>query len=787
MPRLTVAFVFLAAVAVSAQSPAVTVLPITRVVLYKSGIGFFEHLATVTGNQALAVQFTGDQLDDVLKSLTAVDLGNGRVAGISYDSPTPSERRLRALRVPLTPDATSIELLQALRGARVEVRTGNGVATTGRVLQAERRTRAQGDGAAAEQDELTVVSDAGEIATLEIGRTTRVRIVDADLRQDVGRYLDIASTNSDRSQRRVVLSTVGTGSRQVLVSYVGEAAVWKTTYRLVFPATGERAPVLQGWALVDNVSASDWNDVELSLVAGAPQAFRQTLSAPLFVTRPLVPLAAASGLAPQLHAGALTGGTARLLGYVRDNGGAPLPGVTVMVLNQAGATIGTAVSDGQGRYDIGGLPAGAASVRAQLAGFSTLEVTLIGFSPGQTQERDFTMAVGSLQETVTVMGKSSLRSVPRPRAGAAPGSEATFRAGFAGGTLAGLAAPPPPPPAAVEARMLAQPIAASGADLGDLFEYKLTDRVSLRRNQSALVPILQTTVTADRLSLWNDATGARPRRAVWLRNTSALTLDAGSLSIVDGGAFAGEGLIETLKPNERRLVTYAADLGVQVNARASDTPTRLVRLSAAKGVVTQQSEQRWRRTYTVRNDDREARVVVIEHPVRAGWTLGAAATPEESTATAHRFRVSVPAGETATLDVDEVRPGTATIGINELHRDRLRVLISGADARDSVEQAMAPIFAKSAELDALEADMQRRSDELDGITRDQDRVRENIKALGTSSAERRLLERYARQLEEQENRVDALKRDLAELGVRQAQAERQLGELVAALSFDVRP
>src|SRR5262245_7833592 len=104
VPRITSGFALLMAVALSAQAPEPTVLPITRVVLYKSGIGYFEHLANVTGTQSLAVQFTGDQLDDVLKSLTAVDLGNGRVAGISYDSPTPAERRLRALRVPLAPD-----------------------------------------------------------------------------------------------------------------------------------------------------------------------------------------------------------------------------------------------------------------------------------------------------------------------------------------------------------------------------------------------------------------------------------------------------------------------------------------------------------------------------------------------------------------------------------------------------------------------------------------------------------------------------------------------------------
>jgi len=775
--RLALGLAVLAATALSAQAPDPAVLPITRVVLYKTGIGYFEHLATVTGNQPLAVQFTGDQLDDVLKSLTAVDLGNGRVSGISYDSPTPAERRLRALRVPLEPEATTLQVLQALRGSRVEVRTGAGTLLAGRVLHVERRSRPQGSDRAAEQDELTLVTDAGEMATVELGGSTRVRLADADLRQDLGRYLDIASSHGDRSQRRVVLSTVGTGSRQVLVSYVGEAAVWKTTYRLIFPSAGDRAPVLQGWALVDNVSAADWDNVELSLVAGAPQAFRQPLSAPLFAARPIVPLAAGPGLAPQTHAGALTGGTARLMGLVRDPGGAPLPGAEVIVSSATAGDIARAVTNEGGRYDITGLPAGLVLVRAELAGFIMTEQPMVSLSDNRTIQRDMTLQVGELSETVTVSGASPVREVPRPRSGEAP----TFRMGAA-------AVPPPPPPAAViEERMLSQGVAAAGSDLGDLFEYKLADRVTIRRNQSALVPILQTTVAVDRLSLWNDPMGARPRRAVWLRNTSPLTLDAGSLSVVEGGAFAGEGLIDPLKPNERRLVTYAADLGVQVNAQASETPTRVVRLRAVKGVVTQESEQRWRRTYTLRNSDRDARTVVVEHPVRQGWTLAGPAKPEESTAAVHRFRVSVPAGQTFTLDVNEVRPGTTTFSITELHRERLRLLVANPNSRDAVERAMAPVFAKSAELDVIEKDLERVFGEIQQITEDQSRVRENVKALGVSAAERRLLERYTRQLEEQENRLDTLKSRQADLNARQVRAEAELNELIAALTFEITP
>jgi len=335
--------------------------------------------------------------------------------------------------------------------------------------------------------------------------------------------------------------------------------------------------------------------------------------------------------------------------------------------------------------------------------------------------------------------------------------------------------------------VLDQAIAAAGAELGDLFEYKLTDRVTIRRNQSALVPILQAAVAAERISLWNDAMGARPRRAVWLSNTSKLTLDAGSLSIVDGGAFAGEGLIEPVGPGERRLVSYAADLGVQVNGRAGDSPGRVVRLRIAKGVVTQDSEERQRRTYTIRNSDREARVVVVEHPARADWKLAATAKPDESTPTVHRFRVTVPPGQTTTLDVDEIKPGATTYRVTEFHRDRLLALAVSGTARAEVERAMAPVFAKSAELDEIESEAEKLSAEASGIESDQERVRENMSALKGSSTERRLLERYTRQLDEQETRLDALKQALAALTERHSRAERELNELIAALTLDVTP
>src|SRR6202051_3836534 len=115
--------------------------------------------------------------------------------------------------------------------------------------------------------------------------------------------------------------------------------------------------------------------------------------------------------------------------------------------------------------------------------------------------------------------------------------------------------------------------AASGQELGDLFEYKLKDRVTLKKNQSALVPIAQTDIDAEKVSLWSGTTGSgRPLRALWIKNTSPLTLDGGSFSVLESEVFAGEGLTDPIKPGERRLLSYATDLGLLIEAATKPQP-----------------------------------------------------------------------------------------------------------------------------------------------------------------------------------------------------------------------
>src|SRR5580700_1387922 len=298
-----IAFVCLLFVAVSSgQSsnsgdPAAR-LPVTRVILYKNGVGYFEHAGQVRGSQDVNVDFTTAQLNDVLKSLTVLDLGKGRITGVSYNSNAPLERRLGSLHLAVGENPTTAQFLDALRGARLEVRSGSETAS-GRLLSIdEREIPLKGDQKIT-VDQISIVSDSGEVRVFDLNPSTSVRVAEKDVNDEVGKYLSLVASTRDQDVRRMSISTAGEGERNLLVSYISEVPVWKSTYRIVIPNEGK--PLVQGWAIVDNTVSEDWKNVELSLVAGAPQSFVQQLSQPYYARRPVVPLPQNAMITPQTY------------------------------------------------------------------------------------------------------------------------------------------------------------------------------------------------------------------------------------------------------------------------------------------------------------------------------------------------------------------------------------------------------------------------------------------------------------------------------------------------------
>jgi hypothetical protein len=765
------------AAAQSADASKTGRLPVRRVVLYKNGIGYFEHLGRVTGNQLVTIEFTSAQLNDVLKSLTTLDLGGGRIGGISYNSDAPLAQQLGALRLPLQGKASRTELFDALRGARLELQTPNG-SISGRLLSVERRTRAL-DKHVVQADELVVITDGGMIRTVALDDAVGVKMVEADTNRQVARYLDLLGAARAPDTRRMLISTAGDGERSLFVSYVSEVPIWKTTYRIVLPSDAQKKPLLQGWAIVDNTVGEDWTDVELSLVAGAPQSFIHALSQPYYASRPVVPLPSGALTAPQTHQAALVtagDGPGTLVGRVTDPSGAALPGATVEIDNDEESYEATA--DGDGRYRITGIKPGKYGVEASLAGFKSTELTDLNVGAGQSLELGIELRVGGVEETVALAAEPKMMT---------------------GTSVAGYIVPTPP----LEGLPMLSPspsfsqMAAAGAaavatvatrELGDLFEYRLKDRITIQKNQSALVPIVQSEVTAEKVAIWNQARGSsRPLRALWLTNSSALTLDGGSFSVIESDAFAGEGIMEPLKPGARRLVSYAADLGVLVEAKSDRTPQRVSRIRVARGTMIQQSEERQRVTYTVRNEEATARVVIVEHPAQDGWKLTGGATPEESSADGwHRFRVTVEPKKTAVLTVDELQPKETRIEVRDAAANQQMALILNNQTLDpSARAALKAIEAKKAEISVLDGTQHTRRMEVGRIEKDQQRLRENMKALKGSAEEKQLVLRYTRQLDAHEDQLEALNTELGTLQVRRIALQEELDAMLTALSLDV--
>jgi hypothetical protein len=703
-----------------AQSPSTVIpsrpiapdnIPVRRVILYKNGIGYFEHVGKVRGNQTVTVTFNSTQLNDVLKTLTTLDLGNGRVTGVSYNSEAPLAQRLSGLRLPVGEHATLSQLLDALRGARIEARSGDRI-VAGRLLGVEERTRSK-NGEMTTVDEMTLVSDGGDIRIVEITPAVTVRLAERDSTQQVGAYMGLLASTRGRDQRLLKISTAGTGERDLLVSYISEVPVWKTTYRLVLPSRGG-APLLQAWAIIDNTIGEDWQNVELSLVAGAPQSFLQQLSQPLYAQRPIVPLPKSLLVMPQTHQGTITSGADGTEAKAAES-----PTMRTRVEGAAGGVAGGVVgSVGSG------------------SGFG--------------------------------IGGGSGGGVYRPGAGVPQ------------------AAPVAPSREEIENRIAQIGAAAQGGELGDLFEYHVAESISILKNQSALVPILSREVGAERVSLWNSrVVNGRPLRSLWLTNSSGSTLDGGSFSVLDAGAFAGEGLVEAMKPGEKRLISYAVDLGVQVEPRNGDERRTVTRITIARGLLVQHSEHQARRVYTIRNNDTSDRRVVIEHPIRTGWKLTSAATPAETSTDAYRFVIPVAAKKAETFTVAEQEPISQTYRIADITDQQIDLIVRESAGDPGLRTALAPIVAAKAAVAALNAELNGRAVEMKRIDEDQMRVRENMKALRGSSEEQQLLKRYTAQLAQQEDRMEALRRETGDLERRRRDAQAELGRLVDGLATEV--
>ncbi|MBK8313195.1 MAG: carboxypeptidase regulatory-like domain-containing protein [Acidobacteria bacterium] len=418
-----------------------------------------------------------------------------------------------------------------------------------------------------------LISESGELRSIGFDQIRGIRILDAKLREDLDQYLDILQSTFHKNLRRLTISATGQGERDMFVSYVVEAPVWKTTYRLVIDSAAK--PFLQGWALIDNLQDEDWNNVTLSLISGAPVSFIHDLQQPIYRSRPVIAMPENVSVAPQLaepsmgpgvgggvgigRGGGIATGDGSdspiklvtpsrggvIQGTIKDTSGAVIPNATIQVIQASTNARITVNSDSDGRYRVRGLPPGRYALNVENSGFHNARIEGINISAGSNINQNLELRVGSISEEVTV---SSLMALPITDSASA----AKIRNEDSG----------------VDVNVDTQ-------DIGELFEYRIAHPVSIKRNSSALIPILQNQVDGEMVSLYNRSVREQnPMNALYLKNNTGLTLESGPITIIENDTYAGEAMLSRIKPAEKRFVTYAVDLGCRISVKEDDEEER---------------------------------------------------------------------------------------------------------------------------------------------------------------------------------------------------------------------
>jgi hypothetical protein len=328
--------------------------------------------------------------------------------------------------------------------------------------------------------------------------------------------------------------------------------------------------------------------------------------------------------------------------------------------------------------------------------------------------------------------------------------------------------------------------AAKGSEVGDLFEYRIEQPVTLRRNASALIPILQTNMEGERVSIYNEGVRKdRPMGGLRLKNTSPLTLEGGSLTVIDGDAYAGEALIERLKPREERFISFALDLGTLVTARSKLDREPAFLIKAVKGVLQAHYYQTNKKDYTITNQTARPRIVFVEHPIRERWKLSDdTAKPYETTASFYRFRVELKPHATVELPVTEQLALMDSYALSNLTRNDIEVFVMRRYIDDAARVALERIIEIKGKIAAVDARVAAADRETSEIATDQGRLRENIKVLSEKGEARLLIARYVTKANEQETRLERIVTERKAALSERAQLQSDLDAVIQTLALD---
>ncbi|HMP60650.1 MAG TPA: DUF4139 domain-containing protein, partial [Gemmatales bacterium] len=321
---------------------------------------------------------------------------------------------------------------------------------------------------------------------------------------------------------------------------------------------------------------------------------------------------------------------------------------------------------------------------------------------------------------------------------------------------------------------------ASGVDLGDFFAYPIDQPVSITRQKSAMLPIISQRIGGTKVSIYNPSVHAKhPLLGLRLKNSSGLHVMQGPITIYEGNSYAGDARILDIVPGDERLISYAMDLGLEVNPEVKARPQQLTALKIVKGVLEVTQKLEAAQTYAVKNRGEQPRTLVIEQPIKPGWKLTKPDRPTERSRDLYRFQLDVAAGQSTSLEVMEEQLVSSTLAITTLDENALRFYISSGVASPELRQALEKAIQMRTEMARTERQRLELEAQLNSIREDQTRMRANLRELPPTSA---AYKRYLEKLDSQEGEIEKLQDSIKKLRLAEEQQRRAFEEFLANLN-----
>ncbi len=669
-----------------------TTLPLTRVVLFNSGVGYFSRSGEVDGDARVDLTFPESDINDLLKSMVLEDFSKtGRISAVSYDSREPIARTLSSFAINLNNNPTFAGIVSQMRGERIEVAISATAANqpgklTGTIVGVEKQKVAVG--AATVEVEVLNMWCAEGMRAVKMSDIQSLRFSNPVIESEFRRALEVLAQSHDNQKKAVQLHFSGEGKRKVQVGYVIEAPIWKTSYRLLMAE--KEKPYLQGWAMVENPTDEDWNGVKMALVSGRPISFKMDLYNPLYINRPTVEPELFASLRPVTYRGDMSG-REKFFGYGMRDAENMGPLVTpddpaAVTLGRSGATKSRLLKEG------GGQPA----PDSALLGGATKTPSLGFYARDTAAELAQRLGTGSVQN------------------------------------------------------------AATAGALGDFYQYTIDHPVTLPRQKSAMLPVVGKDIEGTRVSIYNVNVQAKhPLLGLRFKNTSGAHLNQGPMTVFEGSVYAGDTRVLDVQPNEERLLSYAIDLGTEVDPKAGAGKQKITSIKAVKGIVTTVTKITEETTYKVVNRSQTDRTLLIEHPNRTAQQFKFVDTPKpvEDTPEVFRFQLALKAGEAKSFTVKEERDNTTTISLTNGAENQIRYFISLSEASPGLKQKLEAALKIKSEWDATLRELNQVAADLQRLTIDQDRIRKNLRE---TPKEAEVYATYLKKLSDQEKEIDAL-------------------------------